>query len=214
MTFPTEYRRWSGGALGAISRSAVSGWVAGRGEGERPSHGCDGHTRQRQPRRQYPPGLTRLDEPAHHGQAGLAPTMFLRGRVNPTSENYRKRTMGSVANKIAKKIISSGGSKVVDLASWREDRKMALGAGFGDDGRVLDKFADHGPCHAQYVVAENVTSLMAERRSVRASALGGRDSQVAGRTSRWPTRTATLNDAEGWRTDFGVTDQIRVDHDH
>ncbi len=36
--------------------------------------------------------------------------------------------MGSVADKIAKKIISSGGSKVVDLASWREGRKMALGA--------------------------------------------------------------------------------------
>ena len=42
----------------------------------------------------------------------------------------RKHTMGSVADKIAKKILSSRGSKVVDLASWREGRKMALEAGF------------------------------------------------------------------------------------
>ena len=42
--------------------------------------------------------------------------------------------MGSVADKIAKKILSSRGSKVVDLAGWREGRTMALEAGFGDDG--------------------------------------------------------------------------------
>ena len=56
--------------------------------------------------------------------------------------------MGSVADKIANKILSSRGSKVVDLASWREGRKMALEAGFGDEGPVLGKFADHDPCHA------------------------------------------------------------------
>ena len=82
--------------------------------------------------------------------------------MSPTSETYRKRTMGSVADKIAKKIISSGASKVVDLASWREGRTMALEAGFGDDGLALDKLAGHDPCHALYVVAENVASLMAE----------------------------------------------------
>ena len=47
--------------------------------------------------------------------------------------------MGSVADKIAKKILSSRGSKVVDLASWREGRKMALEAGFGDHGLALGK---------------------------------------------------------------------------
>ena len=70
--------------------------------------------------------------------------------------------MGSVADKIAKKIISSGASKVVDLASWREGRTMALEAGFGDDGLALGELAGHDPCHALYVVAENVASLMAE----------------------------------------------------
>ena len=70
--------------------------------------------------------------------------------------------MGSVADKIAKKIISSGGLKVDDLASWWEGRKMALEAGFGDDGLALGKLAGHDPCHALYVVGQNVASLMAE----------------------------------------------------
>ena len=70
--------------------------------------------------------------------------------------------MGSVADKIAKKILSSRGSKVVDLASWREGRTMALEAGFGDDGPALGKLAGHDPCHALYVVGQNVASLMAE----------------------------------------------------
>ena len=70
--------------------------------------------------------------------------------------------MGSVSDKIAKKFISSRGSKVVDLASWREGRKMALEAGFGDEGPVPGKFADHDPCHALYALAQNVASLMAE----------------------------------------------------
>ncbi len=71
--------------------------------------------------------------------------------------------MGSVADKIAKKILTSRGSKVVDLASWREGRNMALETGFGDDGRALGKkLAGHDPCHAVYAVGENVASLMAE----------------------------------------------------
>ena len=69
--------------------------------------------------------------------------------------------MGSVADKIAKKLISSRESKVVDMASWREGRKMALEAGFGDDG-LPGKFADHEPCHALYLVGQNVASFMAE----------------------------------------------------
>ena len=56
--------------------------------------------------------------------------------------------MGSVADKIAKKILSSRGSKVVDLASWREGRTMALEAGFGDDGPAPGKLAGPDPCHA------------------------------------------------------------------
>ena len=70
--------------------------------------------------------------------------------------------MGSVADKIAKKILSGRESKVVDLAGWREGREMALEAGFGDDGLVLGKLAGHDPCHALYVLGQNVASLMAE----------------------------------------------------
>ena len=51
----------------------------------------------------------------------------------------RKHTMGSVADKIAKKILSFGGLNVVDLASCREDTKMALKAGLDDDGLALGK---------------------------------------------------------------------------
>ena len=70
--------------------------------------------------------------------------------------------MGSVADKIAKKIVSSRGSKVVDLASWREGRKMALEAGLGDDGLALGKLAGDDPCHALYALGQNVASLMSE----------------------------------------------------
>ena len=71
--------------------------------------------------------------------------------------------MGSVADRIAKKILSSRWSKVVDLASWREGRKMALETGFGDEGPVvLGKFADNDPCHALYLLAQNVASFMSE----------------------------------------------------
>ena len=70
--------------------------------------------------------------------------------------------MGSVADKIAKKIVSSRGSKVVDLASWREGRKIALEAGLGDEGPIPAKFAGLDPCHGIYALAENVASLMAE----------------------------------------------------
>ena len=77
----------------------------------------------------------------------------------------QKRTMGSVADKMAKKILSSRGSKVVDLASWREGRKMALESGFGGECPIPGKFADLDPCHAIYALAENVASLMAESLS-------------------------------------------------
>ena len=42
--------------------------------------------------------------------------------------------MGSVADKIAKRMASARGSKVVDMAGWREGRKLALEAGFGSEG--------------------------------------------------------------------------------
>ena len=89
--------------------------------------------------------------------------MFSCGQASPESQYYRKYAMGSVADKIAKKLVSSRRSKAVDLAGWREGRAMALEAGFGDDGLAPGKpLAGHDPCHAPYDVAQNVASLMAE----------------------------------------------------
>ena len=72
--------------------------------------------------------------------------------------------MGSVADKIAKKVLLSDGSKVVDLATWREGRKMTLepGLGLGNDGIVLGKLAGHDSCHARYVLGQHVASFIAE----------------------------------------------------
>ena len=47
--------------------------------------------------------------------------------------------MGSIANKIAKKLKSAGKSKVVDLAAWREGRELALEAGLCDDVQALSR---------------------------------------------------------------------------
>ena len=81
----------------------------------------------------------------HDRHARHAPAIFPYGRVSPDNEKQRKHTIGSVADRIAKKIASSSGSKVVDLAGWRESRKMAFEAGFGDDGLALGKLAGLDP---------------------------------------------------------------------
>ena len=80
--------------------------------------------------------------------------------------------MGSVADKIAKKIAASRGSKVVDLANWQEGRKMALEAGLGGEGPIPAKFADHDPCHGIYALAQNIASLMSESMSTMREAKG------------------------------------------
>ena len=80
--------------------------------------------------------------------------------------------MGSVADKIARKIVSSRGSNVIDLASWREGRKMALEAGIGGEGPIPARFTDLDPCHAIYALAENIVSLMAESISAMRDAKG------------------------------------------
>ena len=92
--------------------------------------------------------------------------MFPCGQAGRTSDNFRKHAMGSVADRMAKKIRTARGSKVVDLDVWREGRTMALEAGFGDDDPALGKkFAGLDPCHALYAAAENIASLMAETLS-------------------------------------------------
>lgn len=42
--------------------------------------------------------------------------------------------MCSVAEKIAKKLVSSREPTVAEVANWREGRNMALEAGLGDEG--------------------------------------------------------------------------------
>ena len=74
--------------------------------------------------------------------------------------------MGSVADKIAKKILSSRGSKVVDLASWREGRKMAIQAGFGDDGLALGKLAGRPSNAGGWVVQQFIESVKVASRAV------------------------------------------------
>ena len=80
--------------------------------------------------------------------------------------------MGSVADKIARKLRFSRESKVVDLASWREGMEMAVDAGFGGEGPVPDIVADLDPCHAIYVVAQNIASVMVESISPMREAKG------------------------------------------
>ena len=70
--------------------------------------------------------------------------------------------MGSIANKIAKKLKSAGKSKVVDLTAWREGRELALESGLCDVQALSERFADHDPCHAMYVMGQNFASVMTE----------------------------------------------------
>ena len=70
--------------------------------------------------------------------------------------------MDSVAEQIARKILSSAESRVVDLANWRKGRKIALEAGLGDDGSALGKLAGRVSCHVRYALGQHVASLIAE----------------------------------------------------
>ncbi len=53
--------------------------------------------------------------------------------IDPGAEKTEKHAMGSVADKIAKKIAAQGRSKVIDLAAWREGKEIAREAGLDDD---------------------------------------------------------------------------------
>ena len=81
--------------------------------------------------------------------------------------------MGSVADKIARKMLKARRSKVFDLTGWQEGRQMALEAGFGNEGQGFgEKFADLDPCHAIYVMGQNVVSVMTESISMMREAKG------------------------------------------
>lgn len=80
--------------------------------------------------------------------------------------------MGSVAERIAKRLTSARRSKGIDLAGWREGRELALEANFGAEGPTHAKFAHLEPCHGIYVLTQNVVSLMAETISAMREAKG------------------------------------------
>ena len=92
--------------------------------------------------------------------------------MRPAGADQRKRTMGSVAGKIARKILSSRGSKVVDLAGWREGMKLAREAGFGDEGPAPAEFRDLDPCFCVYAQALNIAGPMASSISMFREARG------------------------------------------
>ena len=68
--------------------------------------------------------------------------------------------MGSVANKIAEKIVSHRSSRTFDLARVHEDQEM------------LASVTEHDPCFALYAFAQNFASLAAEHISSMSEARG------------------------------------------
>ena len=77
--------------------------------------------------------------------------------------------MGSVADKIARKMLKARRSKVVDLTVWQ----MALEAGFDNEGQGFgENFAELDPCHAIYVMGQNVVSVTTESISLMREAKG------------------------------------------
>ncbi len=80
--------------------------------------------------------------------------------------------MGSVANKIAKRIAAQGRSKVVDLAAWREGKEIAHESGLDTDYLKDLLSGDHDPCHALYIFAQNAASILGEQISAMREARG------------------------------------------
>ncbi len=85
--------------------------------------------------------------------------------IDPGAVTTEKDAMGSVADKIAKKIAAQGRSKVIDLAAWREGREIAREAGLDDDRLARLLAEGHDPCHALYILGQNVASILGEQIS-------------------------------------------------
>ena len=87
-------------------------------------------------------------------------------------DRSREPRMGSVADKIAKKITMQIRSNVIDLSSYRAGRELAHEAGLDTD-RVRKLVQQGGdPCHALYVVGQNFASVLAEQISMMSEAKG------------------------------------------
>ena len=70
--------------------------------------------------------------------------------------------MGSVANKIAKKIMSARKSNVIGLADWAKGKQFALECGFNEKGEFHEKFIGLQPCHLIYTVTQNFSSVISD----------------------------------------------------
>ena len=68
--------------------------------------------------------------------------------------------MGSVADKIARKLAPSRRSKVVDLASWNEGKKAVRQAGFDCENLIPTRFVNLDPCFGIYTMTANFVSLI------------------------------------------------------
>ena len=85
--------------------------------------------------------------------------------IDPGAVTTEKDAMGSVADKITKKIAAQGRSKVIDLAAWREGKEVAREAGLDDD-RLAHLLAEgYDPCHALYIFGQNVAAILGEQIS-------------------------------------------------
>ena len=87
-------------------------------------------------------------------------------------DRSREPRMGSVADKIAKKITMQIRSNVIDLSSYRAGRELANEAGLDTDRvrKLVQQGSD--PCHALYVVGQNFASVLAEQISMMSEAKG------------------------------------------
>ena len=87
-------------------------------------------------------------------------------------DRSREPRMGSVADKIAKKITMQIRSNVIDLSSYRAGRELAHEAGLDNDRvrKLVQQGSD--PCHALYVVGQNFASVLAEQISMMSEAKG------------------------------------------
>ncbi len=70
--------------------------------------------------------------------------------------------MGSVADKIAQKVLAYRGSQAADLAVWQEVRKIALETGFDGKGPLPARLFGVEPCHGLYALTHHIALIMSE----------------------------------------------------
>jgi len=72
--------------------------------------------------------------------------------------------MGATADKIAEKIVSQLKSKIIDLSNVRAAQQLLQEARIDED-RLKKLLKGHDPCHAFYLFAQNLASVLGEQLS-------------------------------------------------